>query len=413
MRPMSRPDGEIVEVVIEKLVTGGLGLARHDGLTVLVPLAAPGDRLAVRLVERRAGWARGELLEVLAAGPARRDAPCPHYARCGGCDLQHLQDGAQLALKAQAAVETLARLGGVRLERPPTLVAGAPWGYRRRAQLRVVAPRDGDGAPHLGQLARGSHELVALERCPILVPALEARFRDLPAMLARRRGGRLELAAGDAGAWTGRLDGEPLEGAALESGAVAVRVGPLEYRFNARCFFQGHAQMLGPLVEAALGPTLETEHGAAAGEAADLYAGVGLFTLPLAARHRRVHAVESEPAAAEYLAGNAERNGVDNVTLHAVPAEQAAGRLPRGLDRVLVDPPRAGLSPPVRRALLALAPRRLTYVSCDVATLARDLRALAAGFELEGVTLLDMFPQTSHIEAVVQLHRRAAAIGRL
>lgn len=400
MRPMSRPAGEVVEVVIEKLVTGGLGLARHEGLTVLVPLAAPGDRLAVRLVERRAGWARGELLEVLAPGPARRDAPCPHYARCGGCDLQHLDEDAQLAAKVQAAVETLARLGGVRLERPPAVVAGVPWAYRRRAQLRVVAPRDGQEPVRLGQLARGSHEVVALESCPVLAPALEERLRDLPARLASRGAGRLELAAGDGGAWTALLDGELLEGGGAQ-GSITVRVGDFEYRFDARCFFQSHAQMLGPLVDAALGPA--DDEAGAAGEAADLYAGVGLFTLPLAARHARVHAIESEPAAAEFLAGNAECNGVTNVSVRAEPVEQAAAGLPRGMARVLVDPPRAGLSPPVRRALLDLAPRRLTYVSCDVATLARDLRALAPAFTLESLTLLDLYPQTSHIEAVAQL----------
>ena len=406
MRPMSGAAGEVIEVAIEKLVTGGLGLARHEGLTVLVPLAAPGDRLAVRLVERRAGWARGELLEVLAPGPARREAPCPHYARCGGCDLQHLDEDAQLAAKVQAAVETLGRLGGVRLEQPPAVVAGTPWGYRRRAQLRVVAPRDSQEPARLGQLARGSHEVVPLESCPILVPALEARLRDLPPRLARTAG-RLDLAAGDGGAWTARLDGEPLKGGAAD-GSVAVRVGDFEYRFDARCFFQGHAQMLGPLVEAAIGPGDAADEAA---EAADLYAGVGLFTLPLAARYARVHAVESEPAAGEFLAGNVERNGLTNVSVHAESVERAAAGLPRGLARVLVDPPRAGLSPPVRRALLALAPRRITYVSCDVATLARDLRALAPEFLLESLALLDLYPQTSHIEAVAQLRVARAPPG--
>jgi 23S rRNA (uracil1939-C5)-methyltransferase len=162
--------------------------------------------------------------------------------------------------------------------------------------------------------------------------------------------------------------------------------------------------MLESLVAAVLGPD-DSAPGAGeeAGDAADLYAGVGLFTLPLAQRHARVHAVESEPAAAEFLAGNAERNRVRNVTVETASVEQAVARLPGGLARIVVDPPRTGLSPPVRSALLALAPRRLTYVSCDVATLARDLKAMAAGFALESLALLDLFPQTSHLEAVAQL----------
>ncbi|HZM00738.1 MAG TPA: hypothetical protein VFD43_10845, partial [Planctomycetota bacterium] len=206
-----------------------------------------------------------------------------------------------------------------------------------------------------------------------------------------------------------RLDGE-----SLREGPVEVRVGAFVYRFDASCFFQAHAGMLAALLDAAIGPAgCSTEAAAAAGrsagEAADLYAGVGLFTLPLAARYARVHAVESEPVAAAFLAGNVERNGVANVRVHAARIEERAARLPGGLQRVLVDPPRAGLSPAVRRALLALAPRRLTYVSCDVATLARDLRTLAPAYRLEQLTLLDLFPQTSHLEAVAQL---VAASGR-
>ena len=317
--PMSRkvdeavPARDVVEVAIEKLVTGGLGLARHAGLTVLVPLSAPGDRLRVRLVERRASWARGEILELLEPGPGRREAPCPHFLRCGGCDLQHLDEATQLRLKVEAAIETLARLGGVRLDRPPAVVAGSPWGYRRRAQLHVEAGRAG---VRLGQLARGSHELVPLDVCPILVPALEATLRELPARLASAplaadRQARLELAAGDGGSWSARLDGSALTG-----GPVEVRVGPFTYGFDAGCFFQAHAGLLEALVAAALGPTDDARDDAT-GDAADLFAGVGLFTLPLAARHARVHAVEADPIAAGFLADNAERNRVPNVSVHA------------------------------------------------------------------------------------------------
>lgn len=421
---MSRATAPLLEVVIEKLVTGGLGLARHAGLTVMVPLTAPGDRARVRIVEQRATWARGELVELLEAGPGRRTPPCPHYARCGGCDLQHLDEDTQVALKLQAALETLARLGGVRLEQPPAVVRGAAWAYRRRAQLHVGAESEGDGSrgARIGHHARASHELVALERCPILVPALEQRLHDDAARLAISRatsslpaGGqaRLELAAGDGGSWTGRLDGAQSPGAALPGDPVEVRVGRFSYRFDASCFFQAHAGLLEELVEAALGPAHADSDGATrpAGEAADLYAGVGLFTLPLAARHTRVHAVESEPASVAFLAQNAERNGVTNLTLHAERVEDAAARLPRGLARVLIDPPRAGLSPAVRQALLALRPAQLTYVSCDIATLARDLRALAPAYALQELTLLDLFPQTSHLEAVAQLRQVAGGAG--
>jgi 23S rRNA (uracil1939-C5)-methyltransferase len=403
-----------IEVVVEKLVAGGDGFARCEGIPLFVARSAPGDRLRVRLVERRPDYGRAEIVEVVAPGPGRRPPPCPHFARCGGCDLQHLDDPLQARYKAAAVVETLVRLGGVELPGEPEVVTASPFGYRLRAQLharrrRPVDAAGAQGAPdpavgggaevEVGYYARRSHDLVAVGRCPILVPELEALLPTLPALLAPLGDAaprRLDLAAGG-----GAVTAAPVV-AGLPHGEVTLTVagppgvGELTYAYDARSFFQVHRELVGELVARAVGPW-EGE------EACDLYAGVGLFSLPLARRYRRVTAVEGDRVAARYARTNARRNRVGNLEVVAQALESWIGRLPRGAARVVVDPPRGGLSRRVRHALFRARPERLTYVSCHPATLARDLKGLKAAYRVESVALLDLFPQSGHMEAVVQL----------
>jgi 23S rRNA (uracil1939-C5)-methyltransferase len=204
---------------------------------------------------------------------------------------------------------------------------------------------------------------------------------------------RVDLAAGDGGT----LTAAPMV-AGLPSGEVALTVGESVYRYDAGCFFQAHRGLLGRLVELVVGDDQDS-----AGAACDLYAGVGLFALPLARRYGKVVAVEGDRTAARYARINARRNKLANVEVVARAVESWLSALPSDVARVVVDPPRAGLTEPVRAALLARRPRRLTYVSCHPATLARDLAALAAAFTVSSVTAIDLFPQTGHLETVVQL----------
>jgi 23S rRNA (uracil1939-C5)-methyltransferase len=383
---------EEIEVRVERLVAGGEGLARFQGIPIFVPRSAPGDLLLVRLVERRPDFGRAEIVRILEPGSGRREAPCPYFARCGGCDLQHLEDGLQSRLKAQAALETLQRLGGISPPADLTVLTAESWGYRLRTRLHVEP-----GAPaRVGYLARGSHDLVAVDRCPILVPQLEEALPRLPAALAGQTGKRLDLAAGDGGTWTAA----PLV-AGLPHGEVTTQVGEFSYAYDARSFFQGHQGLLAPLAEAVVGKWT--------GERAfDLYCGAGLFTLPLARRYRAVVGVEGDAGALRYLRANAKRNKLDNIEAVGRALEVWIRELPPGAERVVVDPPRAGLANSVRRVLADRLPRRLTYVSCHAATLARDLRELAPLYSLDALTLVDLFPQTGHLEAVAQLSAREA-----
>jgi 23S rRNA (uracil1939-C5)-methyltransferase len=381
-----------VEVVVEKLVAGGEGLARADGIPIFVPRSAPGDRVRVRLVERRPDYGRAEIVELLAPGPGRREAPCPYFVDCGGCQLQHLDDALQVRYKAEAVVETLSRVGGVAA--PPSLevIAGEAWGYRLRTQLHTG--RDAQGQLQVGYFARGSHTLVPVRACPILDPALEAQIPVLPERLGEGDvPSRLDLLVGDGGA----LSAAPLAGD-LPHGEVPLTVGDFTYRLDARCFFQAHRTLVAKLVATAVG-TWEGQ------TAVDLYAGVGLLTLPLGRRYAAVTAVEADRVSARYARGNAKRHRLPHVAVVPQAVESWVGQLPSGLDRVVVDPPRDGLAAPVRKALLLRLPERISYVSCHAATLARDLRELLTRYRLESLALFDLFPQSGHMESVAQLVR--------
>ncbi|MFP3941698.1 MAG: class I SAM-dependent RNA methyltransferase, partial [Thermoanaerobaculia bacterium] len=286
---------------------------------------------------------------------------------------------------------------------PPEVVAGDPWAYRLRTQLNV-APGPAE-APAVGYFQRGSHDLVPVDRCPILVPELEELLPGLPALLGRASSGgegrrgpprRLDLAAGDRSTVTAA---PVVEG--LPHGAVSATVGDFTYAFDARSFFQAHRGLLERLVAAVLGVSPDP----AAETAYDLYCGVGLFALPLARRYRQVVAVDGDRVAVRYARRNARHNGLQNVLVEGVRVESWIQELPEGAARVVVDPPRSGLHRRVVQTLLERFPDRITYVSCHVATLARDLRHLTESYDVERVTLFDLFPQSGHMEAVVQLVR--------
>lgn len=382
---------EELEVRVEKLVAGGEGLARWEGVPVFVPRSAPGDLARVRIVERRPDYGRGEIVEILEPGPARRPDPYPELSPTGICDLQHLRDEVQPLLKAAAVRETLERLGGIQVVPENTqLLAGAPWGYRLRTQLHTDVDPMTRGV-RIGYYARGTKDLIPVTRCPLLVPELEAFLPVLQSQLAAGGPTRLDVAAGDGGEITvsPNLPGLP-------HGEVSLQVGDLTYAYDARTFFQGHRGLLARLVEAVVGPW--------EGETAfDLYGGVGLFALALARRYRRVVTVEGDTQSARYARNNARRNKLPNVEVVARAVETWIAELPEGADRVVVDPPRGGLSPKVPRILLERRPQRLTYLSCHPATLARDLRLLKEAYRIESIALIDLFPQTGHMEALVQM----------
>jgi 23S rRNA (uracil1939-C5)-methyltransferase len=382
-------DEEIV--VIERLASGGDGVGRlGDGRTLFVPLSAPGDRLRVRVTQRRARHARGEAVEILEPGPARRAPRCPLFGRCGGCSWQHLDYAAQLEAKRTIVIDAIERIGG--LSPPGTVeIVGSPDEYGYRTRARVVA-----AGGKVGFRRGRSHEIEATLRCPVLAPALDARLGEAAGLgQAAAAPVEIELALGDDGAV--RVAGVDETGSA---DAVELVVGDERLRISPGVFAQSNGSLLGPLCDA-------VASGTGSGlRAVELYAGAGLFTLGLSRRFERVLAIEANPRATRDLAFNLERaQALDRVEIRTAPVERSLRELREARpELVLLDPPRTGLPTAAREALAALGADRIVYVSCDPATLARDLRALCAqGHVLRSLRAFDLFPQTHHVEAVAVL----------
>jgi len=381
-----------IETRIEKLVAGGEGLARFQGVPIFIPRSAPGDLVRARIVERKPDYGRAEIVQILEPGPARRPDPFPELARTGICDLQHLADDVQTGLKVQAVRETLEHLGHVAVPADVEVIKGEPWGYRLRTQVHTEIDPVAGGV-RVGYHARGTNDVIAVTGCPLLVPELEALLRDLPAHLGPDAPQRIDLAAGDDGAVT---VAPVIPG--LPHGEVSTKIGDITYAYDARGFFQAHRGLLPRLVEVTVGPwTGET--------AVDLYSGVGLFSLPLGRLYGKVTAVEADQIGSRYARLNVRRNQAANVETVNQVVESWVRTMPEGLDRVIADPPRGGLSRDVRNALMERPPQRLTYVSCHPAALARDLRTLQKAYRIESFTFFDLFPQTGHMEVVVQMVR--------
>lgn len=389
-------EGEDAEVLIERIVPGGAGLAHADGRTLFVGLAAPGDRLRVRIDQTRGHIAFASITEIIEPSPSRVEPPCPYFGRCGGCDFQQLSYEAQLEAKVSIVRDCLRRIA--RIESPqdiPITASPSQWHYRARAQWQYDAVRT-----RLGYFERGSHRVCDVAECPVITSPLQAE-------LALLRKGMLEgslpeaaefqAVAGDEGATLAPPFGP---NAARE---VSRTIGDFHYRFSAEGFFQINQELLPALIDAAL-------RGAQGERALDLYCGVGLFTLPLAQRFTHVTGVEANSAALGFARTNLSDAHFSNVVLECSKVSdwlRANRSKSAPVDLLLLDPPRAGAEEDTIRSIIILNPRRISYVSCDPATLARDLKHLIeAGYRLDSVAAFDMFPQTHHVETVAHLSRR-------
>lgn len=393
-----------MELLVERVAAGGDGVAHLDGRVVFVPRAFPGDRVRARLVGGKQSFARAAVLEVLQPSVERAAAPCKHSECCGGCAWMGWDVAAQRRAKLELLADQLRRLGRVAEWPEIGLVAGDDLGWRSRAEWLVGAWRTG---AVVGYRARGGNDLVEIDECPVLVPALRDHLRDVKSgAVAFRREARslqvcLDEPAGSppAAACSAQTnDGEALE-ARDDDRRVRRRVAGLDLEFPLRGFQQGNAQLLPRLVELAIGDLPE-------GDVADLYCGSGLFSLPLAAQGRSVHGVEADAGAVRAARINALRLGLESTRFTHGDVRAWLARQARLPDAVVVDPPRAGLGAEVVAELVRLRPAHVRYVSCDPATLARDAgELLRAGWRCTRADLVDMFPHTPHMETVLRLER--------
>ncbi|MBI3625006.1 MAG: 23S rRNA (uracil(1939)-C(5))-methyltransferase RlmD [Candidatus Rokubacteria bacterium] len=455
---MARPRrGDILSLVVDDLAFGGEGVGRADGYVVFVRGGLPGDRLKVRLTEARSRFGRGVIESVLEPSPDRVEAPCPYFGRCGGCRLQHLAYPAQLRFKAKQVADCLARIAGVG-DVPIRPIIGAPelYGYRNKMEFTVARARAREGMD-IGLHEADRYDVVLdIDRCLIQSEVMNALLAEARAFFAEGKLSVYEQESGEGllrflvlreAKRTGEAmvnivtsapqlsDLEPLatrlrrrvpQTASVilnvnpKKASVAVGVeehllagrdhirealGGLVFQISANSFFQTNtlqAERLFALVE-------ESTELTGTETVVDLYSGTGAITLLLARRCRWVYGIEVAQAAVEDAQRNAKANGIENCTFLA---GEVRGVLPQLIGRgiraevVVADPPRAGFHPKALRSLLTLGPRRIVYVSCNPATMARDLGELArGGYRIEWLQPLDMFPHTPHIEALARLSR--------
>ncbi|MCX7975882.1 MAG: class I SAM-dependent RNA methyltransferase [Bellilinea sp.] len=407
---------ELVEVELLRPTFGGSSMGRlPDGRAVFVPYGLPGERVRVELVEQKKGFARARLVEVLRAAPERLQPRCRHFGVCGGCHYQHLSYAHQLQVKAEVLREQLERIGG--LSDPPLeAIHPSPqeWHYRNTVQFHL------DVQGRLGYEESGSNRVVAIEECYLPQPPLDELWRQLEfeAGLGIERIG-LRVGAEEEVLLT--LEGQPLELPALEvdlpisavhlspAGSIVLAGEdwlPMEvdgrlFRVSAGSFFQVNTTQAGAMVRY-LQEVLPLDKDTTL---LDVYCGVGLFSVFLAERVGRCIGVEVSPSACDDYAVNLDP--FDHVALYIGAAEEVLPGLQlSGKVVVVLDPPRAGVDRRALDALVALQPEWIAYVSCDPATLARDLKRLVAqGYRLERIKPFDLFPQTYHIESISLLRR--------
>lgn len=386
--------GAHLELVVDRMATGGRGVARLDGRVVFVDGAVmPGERVRATVSADKGRFLEAKVREILEPSPERVAPRCGHFGVCGGCSWQHIPYARQLEIKRDLLEDSFRRLGKLASWPEIRVVSGEPWGTRNRAQFQPASA----GQPW-GFFEAGSRRTVSLRECPVLSSDLQGVWNELRGAEADPLADRRERSAFAWGA-QGRC-AVALPGA--EAPVVDVEILGRHLRFPVDGFFQSNLALVPAMVETAL-------DGLSGRRALDLYCGVGLFAAFLEERFERVDAVESDPRSARFGPGNL-RTAVyhDAWAEEWVESELAAGRL-SDVDAVVVDPPRQGLTDRAVRAVLDIGPRHLRYVSCGHDTLARDLRHLVdAGYDLVRVALVDLYPQTPHLETVCALVRRGA-----
>ena len=433
------PVSEVVDLELTAMAHGGFALGRHAGRVVFVPYAIPGETVRVEIVETHDRWAQARLSEILVPSPQRVEPPCPYFGpeRCRGCHFQHIDYEAQAEIKRQVVADQLARVGGLhRVQVHDIIAAAEPWSYRNHVTLTPAHPHPSppsrsalgtlpereseEPGGRFGFLSADSHSVFPVEECLIVDPLIDDAWSALDMDWPQLQ--RLSLRCGSA---TGDrmaifeldhyedfdieidlavscvlllADGEAV--VLMGERYLTEQVAGRRYRVSAGSLFQVNtagAEALVAVVREFLEPKPHQS-------LVDLYCGVGLFALALADSVGRVTGIEIAPSAAADFRHNA--LGLDHVDLIEETAEKALPQIAGPVDLMVLDPPRAGAGRQVIGEICRLAPRRIAYVACDPAILARDARWLTgSGYHLLGVQPVDLFPQTFHVECVALFAR--------
>jgi len=434
------PRIDSLTLLVDKMVYGGDGLAHADGHSVFIPYVLSGEEVQAQIVSRKKKLARAKPLSISKPNASRVKPFCPHFGTCGGCHYQHATYGAQVELKTGILRETLGRVGGVDWTREITTHTAEPVGYRNRAQWAVR-----QGSPRaLGYYLPQTNTVMPADRCDVLSPALADVFSRLQEVA---RNGSLPREVLEIEAFADSADSQTALNVACTEfagpaaqltslfrdavpslaslllldqkknrfelsgpGYLIQRAGGYDFRVSHLSFFQVNRFLIEELLRSVVA-------GAKGNLALDLYAGVGFFTLPLAKHFQRTVSVDANLSATRNLRENAEQAGVPVISQNE-HSEEFLKKTSERPDFVVLDPPRTGLGQAAAKKLADLGPAEVVYLSCDPATLARDLAIFlgtprmprelsrpACRYEITAVDFFDLFPQTFHIETLVRLRR--------
>jgi 23S rRNA (uracil1939-C5)-methyltransferase len=394
------------EIVIEKLVYEGAGLGRHQGKVVFVPFSVPGDQLLVRPVEEKKTFIRAEIARILKPGNGRVAPECPHFGRCGGCHWQQLEYPRQVEAKRQILEEIFyhrfpqTRAFAIRMR-----ACAQPFAYRSRARVQL---RGSGPTSSVGFFRSGSHTVEDVDSCPLLRPSLNEALGALRQFKLKvdknSKPQEMDIACSEGeDTWaTAPVEAGTHEGARGEEVILRRKVGAFSYSVTASVFFQANDFMVSELVA-----LVEEVAKSSGGESAlDLFAGAGLFTLPLARHFAEIVAVENSPSACRLCSNNAKAAGLGHIQVACADAcawlDSEGAR--RKFDLIVLDPPRTGAGPDLMKRIGDRTPHTILYVSCNPQTLVRDLALISPrDYRIERVEGLDLFPQTYHFETVVHL----------
>jgi 23S rRNA (uracil1939-C5)-methyltransferase len=400
--------GDEIDVTVDSVAFGGDGVARHDGYVIFVPDVVPGERVRVRLEAVKRSYGRGALLEVLEASPDRVEPRCAVYGLCGGCQYQHMTYDAALKIKEGHLGEVAERIGGLSFKGESAPIRRSPetWNYRNAISLRVRRAEAGWEACYS---ARDNETLVPVRTCPIAAEAINDLIADVESIMQEFErpdditGINVKCASGRTLVFPRYRRPYRFESAER----LTYIYNDLAFLYGPRSFFQVNPSMIPVLLDLAREGLLPD--GRAPGTLFDLYAGVGLFSIALAGEFSRVVAVEVARESVDCLRENIRANHAGNVKAVRGAVEKVLPEVYRKhkgeVNSVLVDPPREGLNAAAVRFLTEAPVERLIYVSCDPATLARDLKMLSRRYAIRRITPVDMFPQTAHLEVVAVLGR--------
>ncbi|MFC1689128.1 23S rRNA (uracil(1939)-C(5))-methyltransferase RlmD [Pseudomonadota bacterium] len=432
---------EPFEAVIEDLSHDGRGVTSREEKKVFVHGALTGERVSVKITDRKRSYDEGETLEVIESSPDRVEPRCPHFGQCGGCSLQHLDPQKQIEAKQNTLLQNLERIGKVRPDTIWEPLTGPLWGYRRKARLSVRYVHKKERVL-VGFRERYGRFVADMQTCFVLDERIASQLVGLAdliaSMEARSSIPQIEVACGDDQCALVFRHLEPLSEAdiakltsfALDTG-IAVLLQPagpssihclepesvnlqisvpdsdIRLAFGPSDFIQVNAGMNRKMIHQAL-ELLQPE---AADRILDLFCGLGNFTLPIARKAGEVVGVEGDAELVRLASENARRNGLDNVSFHVADLTAEPGAAPwlkNGYDKVLVDPPRSGAEF-ILPHIAASGATRVVYVSCHPASLARDAGILVHehGFRLLGAGVMDMFPHTGHVESIALFERKA------